>query len=158
MKNADCTGGLRFLKDYFGSYKMLWKHTSHTGMLVLSLYDNPLGFWEKKNRKVWLTVKCCCTIIDFVELWSVSIFPYCVYNFIVLVTQVILSVGFRYQTPNSEWSNAPAAPCGSVGWTRLHRWNAHPQGCGHSGILWCPIHTRDSREGKTDTLTPVAEI
>lgn len=96
-KNADCTGGLRFLRDYFGNYKMLWKHTSHTDRLILSLYDKPLEFWGKKIRKV--SVKCYCTIIGFfVELWSLAFFPCCVYNFIVLVTQLIvflLDLGIR---------------------------------------------------------------
>lgn len=69
-----------------------------------------------------------------------------------------LSAGLRYPTPDPERANAPAAPGGPAGRARLHCGNAHPQRCGHSCVLWCPVYTRDSWEGRVDTLTPVHTV
>lgn len=63
--------------------------------------------------------------------------------------------GLRYPTPNPEWANAPSASGGPAGRAWLHCGDAHPERCGHSGFLWCPVYTRDSWKGRGDTSTHV---
>lgn len=66
---------------------------------------------------------------------------------------IVFPARLRYPTPHPERANAPAPTGGPAGRARLHCGNAHPQRCGHSGLLRCPVHTRNSREGRGDAPT-----
>lgn len=57
----------------------------------------------------------------------------------------------RYSAPNHERANASAPPGGAAGRARLHRGDAHPERLGYCRLLWCPVHTRDTREGRKRT-------
>jgi hypothetical protein len=53
-----------------------------------------------------------------------------------------------YPRSNSQWPYAPPPPGGAAGWARLLCGDAHPKGCGHCRLLWCPVHAGDTWKGR----------
>lgn len=71
--------------------------------------------------------------------------------FVLFFLIAFLPVSIRYSAPNHERAHASAPPGGTAGRARLHRGDAHPERLGYRRLLRCPVHTRDSREGRKRT-------
>lgn len=123
---------------------MCWKKVLKVWLIIFSVVWQlaPINYPRVLGHFVWEYDDLChqlCLQTDLLFMWNKKHF---------------LSAGIRYPTSDPEWTYAPAAPGGPARRARLHCWNAHPQRCGHSGVLWCSVNTRDSWEGRIDKPTP----